>query len=64
MDGVNGDFLTWCTWMVGPEGVVSGESDGDCSKVMVPVSDGWPPPCTWKMVDGVVRIYGCDDSSV
>jgi hypothetical protein len=24
--------------------------------VMVPVSEGWPPPWAWKIVDGVVRM--------
>jgi hypothetical protein len=23
-------------------------------KVIVPVSDGWPPPWAWKIVEGVV----------
>ena len=34
-----------------PEGV------GDVS-VMVPLSDGWPPPWAWKIVEGVVSMYG------
>lgn len=28
---------------------------------MVPVSDGWPPPCAWKIVEGVVRIMGSEE---
>ena len=32
-------------------------------EVIVPVSDGWPPPWAWKIVDGVVRMKGVDSVS-
>ena len=39
---------TWCTW----------NAVRDEAQVIVPVSEGWPPPWAWKIVEGVVRTWG------
>ncbi len=35
--------------------VTSNEDDESaCDAVIVPVSEGWPPPCGWKTVDSAM----------